>query len=118
MIRLFFLGSLLLILGGNIISQNKAKDIVDIKVSSTPDTIKKNYYTIFINLDIKEGWHINSNKPLDNYLTPTSVKLKDSLSARILSVEYPQEIISKLMFSDSDLYLYVGNVSIKFNIES
>lgn len=104
--------------GGNIFSQNKTSDVVDISISSASDSVKKNNFTILININIKEGWHINSNKPLDDYLTPTSAKLKDSSGIRILSIEYPPEIISKLQFSDSELSLYEGNVSIKINIES
>lgn len=118
MIRILFICSLFLLSGGNIFSQNKTSDVVDISISSASDSVKKNNFTILININIKEGWHINSNKPLDDYLTPTSAKLKDSSGIRILSIEYPPEIISKLQFSDSELSLYEGNVSIKINIES
>ena len=117
MIRILFICSLFLLSGGNIFSQNKTIDVVDISTSSTSDSVKKNNFTILINIIVKDGWHINSNKPLDDYLTPTSAKLKDSLGIRILSIEYPPEIISKLQFSDSELSLYEGNVSIKVNVE-
>jgi len=117
MIRIFFLCSLFLLSGGNIFSQNKTNDVVDINVSSISDSVIKNNFSILININIKEGWHINSNKPLDDYLTPTSVKLKDSTGIRMLSIEYPQELISKLQFSDSELSLYEGNVSIKVIVE-
>jgi len=117
MIRIFFLYSLLLLTGGNIFSQHKKTDVVDISFSTVPDSVKKNNFTILININIKEGWHINSNKPLDEYLTPTSVMLKDSSGIKISGIEYPPELISKLQFSDSELSLYEGNVSIKVNIE-
>jgi DsbC/DsbD-like thiol-disulfide interchange protein len=113
MIRIFFFCSLLLLSGGNIFSQNKTTDVVDIGVSSVPDSVKKDNFTILINLNIKEGWHINSNKPLDDYLTPTSVKLKDSTGIKLLNIEYPPEMISKLQFSDSELSLYEWNITIK-----
>lgn len=117
MFRIFILCSLL-ISAGNILPQNKNSDIVDVSISSVPDSVYKNNFTVFININIKDGWHINSNKPFDDYLSPTSVKLKDSSGIKILSIIYPQELISKLQFSDSELSLYEGNVSIKINIEA
>jgi DsbC/DsbD-like thiol-disulfide interchange protein len=103
----------MLISGGNLYSQNKNNKVVDISLSSVPDTANKNYFTIFVNIDIKEGWHINSNKPFDEYLTPTTVKLKDSSGIKIVNIEYPPEMISKLQFSESELSLYEGMVTIR-----
>jgi DsbC/DsbD-like thiol-disulfide interchange protein len=103
----------MLISGGNLYSQDKNNKVVDISLSSVPDTANKNYFTIFVNIDIKEGWHINSNKPFDEYLTPTTVKLKDSSGIKIVNIEYPPEMISKLQFSESELSLYEGMVTIR-----
>jgi hypothetical protein len=106
-----------LITGGNIYSQDVNKDVVEINLSSEQDSVKKNEFTVFININIKKGWHLNSNKPFDSYLTPTSVRLKHTPGIKVLNVEYPQEIIAKLKFSDSELSLYEGNVTIKVKIE-
>ena len=98
---------------GSIFAQEKKINIVDISLSSVADTSNKNYFTVFINLDIKEGWHLNSNKPLDEYLTPTSVKLVDTSEIKIIKIDYPPELLAKLQFSDSELSLYEGMVMIK-----
>lgn len=111
--KILFLCSVMLISGGNLYSQDKNNKVVDISLSSVPDTANKNYFTIFVNIDIKEGWHINSNKPFDEYLTPTTVKLKDSSGIKIVNIEYPPEMISKLQFSESELSLYEGMVTIR-----
>ena len=113
MSKILFLFSLMLITWGSIYAQDKNNNIVDISLSSVPDTSYNNYYTVFINIDIKEGWHLNSNKPLDEYLTPTSVRLVDSTHIKIVKIEYPPEMIAKLQFSDSELSLYEGMVTIK-----
>jgi|CZKP01.1.fsa_nt_gi hypothetical protein len=98
----------------NLYCQDKKNiNIVDISLSSVSDTANKNYFTVFINVNIKVGWHLNSNKPLDEYMTPTSVKSKDRSGIKILKIEYPPEIIAKLQFSDSELSLYEGMVTIK-----
>ena len=103
---------------GSIFVQEKKINIVDISLSSVADTSNKNYFTVFINLDIKEGWHLNSNKPLDEYLTPTSVKLVDTSEIKIIKIDYPPEMITKLLFSDSELSLYEGMVMIKINLKA
>jgi hypothetical protein len=46
-------------------------------------------------------------------MTPTSVKLKDTSGIKIVNIEYPPEIITKLQFSDSALSLYEGMITIK-----
>jgi hypothetical protein len=98
---------------GNFCAQDKNNNIVDISLSSVPDTANNNCFTVFININIKDGWHLNSNKPLDEYMTPTSVRLTDTTDIKVVKIEYPPEMIAKLQFSDSELSLYEGMVSIK-----
>jgi hypothetical protein len=108
----------MLITWGSIYAQNKNNNIVDISLSSVPDTSTKNYFTVFINIDIKEGWHLNSNKPLDEYMTPTSVRLVDSTNIKVVKIEYPPDMIAKLQFSESELSLYEGMVTIKVVLQA
>ena len=118
MSKMLFLCFVLLINGGNLDAQNKNNNIVDINLSSVPDTTNKNYFTVFININIKDGWHLNSNKPSDEYMTPTSVKLCDSLGIGIVNIEYPPEMITKLQFSESELSLYEGMITIKIKLKA
>jgi hypothetical protein len=117
MTKIILLCSLLLISGGNVFSQDISKEVVEINITSQQDSVKKNNFIVSININIKEGWHLNSNKPLDEYLTPTSVKLIDTTGFKVLSVEYPQEVLAKLPFSDSELSLYEGDVTINVKVE-
>jgi DsbC/DsbD-like thiol-disulfide interchange protein len=103
---------------GNLYCQDKNNNIIDISLASVPDTVNRNYFTVFININIKDGWHLNSNKPLDEYMTPTSIKLKDTSGIKILNIEYPPEMITKLQFSDSELSLYEGMVTIKVTLKA
>ena len=118
MSKIFFLCSLMLISWGNLYCQDKNNNIIDISSTSVPDTANRNYFTVFININIKDGWHLNSNKPLDEYMTPTSIKLKDTSGIKILNIEYPPEMITKLQFSDSELSLYEGMVTIKVTLKA
>jgi hypothetical protein len=116
--KIFLLLTLLMITGESFYSQEKNINIVDISLSSVADTSFKNYFNVFININIKEGWHLNSSKPLDEYLTPTSVKLVDTSEIKIVKIEYPPELITKLQFSDSELSLYEGMVMIKIILKA
>src|ERR1035437_5514969 len=118
MSKIFFLCSLMLISWGNLYCQDKNNNIIDISSTSVPDTANRNYFTVFININIKDGWHLNSNKPLDEYMIPTSVKLMDTSGIRIVNIEYPPAMIAKLQFSDSELSLYEGMITIKVNLKS
>ena len=89
--------------------QLSANDIVDISVSVT----KKGVLFLDIKLEIKDGWNINANKPLDEYLTPTSIALNDSSLFSASKIEYPLPEIIRLGFSETDLALYQGEVNIK-----
>ena len=118
MSKIFFLCTLMIISWGNLYCQDKNNNIIDISLASVPDTANRNYFTVFININIKDGWHLNSNKPLDEYMTPTSIKLNDTSGIKILNIEYPPEMIAKLQFSDSELSLYEGMVTIKVTLKA
>lgn len=96
------------ILVGTCAAQNvQPKDVVDIKASVEKDSSKTNgliYAEIILN--IKDGWHINADEPLDQYLTPTKVVFKDLGNIEVEKIKYPPPIMMKLDFSDTDLVLY------------
>lgn len=63
-----------------------------------------------IDLDMAPGWHVNANKPNQDYLIAT--ELLDREGNSIPDTQYPQAITKELGFSDSDLALYENKVSI------
>ena len=65
-------------------------------------------------VDIQQGWHINSHKPLDEYLIPTELKIT-SPGVKIKSVTYPPHVERTFSFSgDSKVAVYEGTVQIPF----
>lgn len=78
------------------------KDIVNVTASASGNGEIK----VKLALEIKEGWHINSDKPFDDYLTPTSIALKDSTMFNYIKTIYPPAEIVKLEFFQSDLSLF------------
>jgi len=63
-------------------------------------------FEIAVLVTILEPWHINSNKPLDEFTLPTELRLQTSDAFKITEIEYPSHKLKKLEFSDEDLALY------------
>lgn len=68
-----------------------------------------------ITLSIPEGLHVNSNKPNSEYAIPTSVRIT-AAGLKIGEIEYPEGKDRKFQFSESELNVYEGEVSIPFSI--
>lgn len=67
-----------------------------------------------ITATITNGWHINSNKPLDEFVIPTELKL-DPATADLVSAEYPAHVVRSFTFSGGNkLAVYEGTIAIKF----
>ena len=65
-----------------------------------------------ISATILEGWHINSNKPLDEFVIPTELKLE---GADLTGVQYPPHIVRSFTFSGGNkLAVYEGTIQIAF----
>jgi uncharacterized protein len=97
--------------------QDTQYKIVDIKLSATNKIIRiDSAVTVELSLNIKNGWHINSNKPLDPNLIPTVVSLNDTSSFKVKIIEYPLPQLKKLSFSENELSLYEDQALIKIRI--
>ena len=68
--------------------------------------------------DIADGWHINSNMPLDKYLIPTTVEVTAQDGIEVEKILYPEPVMEKLGISEGKMSLYKGHVvfGIKFRI--
>ena len=90
--RTIIISSLFVLLLVNIsLSQSiQPKDVVNIKAYVVKDSANTGgLLSAEVILNIKDGWHINANKPLDDYLTPTEIVLKDSSDFVIQKIKYP-----------------------------
>lgn len=63
-----------------------------------------------IDIAMADGWHINSDKPLQDYLIPTSLTTVND--EPLPDTNYPQAMERKLGFQSSTLSLYEGDISI------
>jgi hypothetical protein len=65
-----------------------------------------------VQVEIKDGWHVNSSSPTLDYLIPTRVTVADGAGARLQSVGYPEGRLVKLQFASDRLSVYEGRVTI------
>ena len=87
-------------------------DIVSVQINIPEKNIRAGAETEFnIELNIKEGWHINSSKVLDDYSIPTQIKLKDTDGFSLSKINYPQGKIIPILWG-GNMSLYEGDVLI------
>lgn len=60
-----------------------------------------------LDVHMKDGWHINSNKPLEEYFIPTALTLPNGPLA---NAKFPKPIEKKLKFNGTPLSLYEGHL--------
>ena len=72
--------------------------------------------SVSLSLTINSGWHINSNKPNDDFLIPSVITAKGK--GLVLSdVKYPLAKVLKLSFSEEPVSVYEGTVDAKLSFK-
>lgn len=67
-------------------------------------------------IDIPSGYHINSSKPLESFLIPTSLKVEAPGGVRAGAVMYPRAALRKFKFSQKQLSVYENKVILRFSV--
>jgi cytochrome c biogenesis protein CcdA len=65
------------------------------------DTIRR----AVVRFTIAEGWHVNSDKPLERGLIATQLKFEETAGLRVIGTVYPEPIMAKL-FGDDPMPVY------------
>lgn len=112
----YTLAFVLFVFGGKYFPQSSPDKVVEVNVK-TPKVVYTNKESnIEVILQIKDGWHINSDKPLDDNLSPTVVSLNNNPEVKIVKISYPDPIITKLQFSQSQMALFEGEAVVKIQL--
>lgn len=69
-------------------------------------------FTLPLTVRIRPGYHINSNKPLEDYLIPTNLSW-DSAPFEVVEVKFPQAELVAYEFSESPLSVFSGEIVIE-----
>ncbi|GBF26172.1 thiol:disulfide interchange protein DsbD [bacterium MnTg02] len=70
--------------------------------------------SIHVRINIAPGWHINSNKPLEDFFIATELKHFGENSSA--AVSYPEAVLRKLGFNDKELAVYEGQVELRLPV--
>src|SRR3989339_2213786 len=88
-------------------------DLVKIKLSQSNWKVDAgSQFKIVLSASIKESWHINSNKPNDEFLIASKVTTKSD-AVTLTSINYPQPKELKLEFSEKPVSVYGGDIKIE-----
>ena len=87
------------------------KDLVKIQSYQSFDKVYPGTeFKIALEVQVAEGWHINSHEPYDEYLIPTSLTIVENPNFKLKKVVYPKPHDLKLAFSESPLSVWEGTV--------
>ena len=85
-----------------------------VKVTALPTTDNKN---LNFKISVKEGWHVNSNTPLEEDYIATNVQILSTGKTLKTTTEYPKAIVKTLGFSKKPLALLENTFLITAKIE-
>ena len=63
-------------------------------------------YELLIEMQVGEGWHINSNKPLEDFLIPTEINFEAREGVSFGKISYMKPEMKKFAFSETMLSVY------------
>src|ERR1041384_5468162 len=91
----------------------------DVNVSGAiaPDKIKKGRVVrATVTMEIPNGLHVQSNKPLDKFLVPTKLDVETPSGMQVGPVSYPRAVMRNLKFSKGSVAVYEGRATLRFNV--
>ena len=90
---------------------------VNVSGSVAPDKVKKGRVVrASVVMDIPNGLHVQSSKPLDKFLVPTKLDLETPSGMQAGPVSYPRAVMRKLKFSKGNVAVYEGRATLRFNV--
>jgi len=63
--------------------------------------------TVTVRIKVKDGWHVNAHKPLEDYFIPTELTI-----GGVAVGVYPEPLVKALTFNDELLALYEGELEL------
>jgi thiol:disulfide interchange protein DsbD len=110
--KTILLNLIVITLSINIFAQSGApKDLVKINTFQSFDKVYPGTeFKLAVEVNVAEGWHINSHQPYDEYLIPTSLNIQNTPNFKLNKVVYPEAHDLKLAFSESPLSVWEGTV--------
>ena len=85
--------------------------------SVAPDRIKKGRVVkASVVMEIPQGIHVQSNKPLDKFLVATKLDVQTPSGMSVGPITYPRPMMRNLKFSKSSVAVFEGRSIIRFSV--
>jgi hypothetical protein len=96
-----------------------AKDVVKPKAyASLAPVPRGKTFEIAVVAEIMSGFHVNSNKPSEDYLIATEVKPEFPAGFKVLSRTYPPGQMKSFQFAKKKLSVYEGTVTLRMKLQA
>ncbi|MCX6150002.1 MAG: thioredoxin domain-containing protein [Ignavibacteriales bacterium] len=91
-----------------------SKDLVKTKITlSNESVVAGSEVKVSVTVSMDDGWHINSNKPNEDYLIPTVLKIgQANKKIELTSIIYPKAKELKFDFSEKPVSVYERDITI------
>ena len=87
------------------------KNVVQIKAYNSFDKVYAgSEFKLAVKANISDEWHINSNKPHEDFLIPSKLTIDSTKGFTLTKIVYPKSQDVKLSFSDNPLSVWEGEI--------
>jgi len=86
-------------------------------VPSHTDVYPGEQVSVDIKVMLDSAWHVNSNKPLDDFLIPTELNLEATELLSIEGIDYPEHTLFKTGFQEEPLAVYEHEFTVKARVK-
>ncbi len=98
-------------------SAQDAASVVSIRAIAPAEPLQMGKSAVVsVELAITSPYHINSDRPLEDYLIPTSLEFEPIAGVAFGKIVFPAAPVKKLPFSDSPMAVYEGTIRISVEI--
>ncbi len=96
-----------------VMAQFGAENVVGVKFYTSRETVPAGKEVkLAVEMNIEAGFHINSNRPKDEFLIPTSVKIKAPAGITLGTMIFPPAHDYNFAFSDKPVSVFEGGIFI------
>ncbi|MBI3662710.1 MAG: hypothetical protein HY234_06640 [Acidobacteria bacterium] len=96
-----------------------AKDVVKLTAYVSLDKVSRGRaFEVAVVAEIMAGFHVNSNKPSEDYLIPTQLLPELPAGYKVLGTTYPPGKLKKFEFSEKKLSVYEGKFTLRMKIQA
>lgn len=93
----------------------QGSDVVKINLKESISTVNQgDRFNLDLEIVVDQTWHINSNKPNDDFLIPSEITAKGN-GIKLSNIRYPKAHDIKLSFSEELVSVYEGKTNAQLN---